>query len=383
MELKKNKLIFACGGTGGHIFPAIAVYQQIRKEAPEIEVIFVISQRLRDKQIMEEYNLKYEILGMRPKPNPLSLTRVITFVLVFFKSLAASFKILRKYKPSLVAGFGSFISVPMVLGAFFSKIDIVIHEQNVLPSRSNLLLRHFAGLLLLSFEETKSFLQPKDKIKSVVTGNPLREDCRLWERNKAAVSLGAEIRDFNILISGGSQGAKILNDLIPEALSLLDEDVKRKIFILHLTGGSVDEIQRMYNHGRIKAKVMGFLKNMEWGYSISDMAITRSGALTLSELAYFGLPAVLIPYQYDSGFQLKNAEFYAKAGAAFLIEEKNLTSAGIKEIIEKVIKNAEVILNMKEKMLSFKKNSAQEDFSDIILSTLRSRTGCRDKKAKK
>lgn len=359
---ESKKFIFATGGTGGHIFPAIAVYQYIKKVKPQAEIIFVVSGRPGDKRILEKYGCRYEILPAKPLPR--SLKEIPGFAAGFLKSLIRSFKIIGKYKPHLIVGFGCYISAPVGLAAFFTGKKIVLHEQNISPSKTNLFLKRFAKTVLLSFEETKRFF-PRNN--TFLVGNPVRDDLRVLDKKEAAAHLGMKLGDFNILVMGGSQGAKKLNEVVPAAIGLMNANHKRKISVLHLTGGNAEAVQKLYNEVTVEAQARDFLNEMEFAFSVCDLAITRAGALTLSELSFFCVPAVLVPYVYDKGFQLENAKYFADSGAAFLLEEKHFSPEKLKEIIEKLMYNPQLMLTMKEKMALFRKASAAKEFTEVIL----------------
>ncbi len=364
MDYKEKKFIFAAGGTGGHIFPAIAVYEYLKKIKPQAKILFIISKRHRDKLILEKYNCRYKILPTQPLPAFFSFGKFWGFAFGFLKSVIKSLKILRDYEPDLVVGFGSYISGPIGLAASFKKKDIILHEQNVLPSKTNLFLKRFAKLVLLNFKETKKFFSKTD---TLVIGNPLREDLRILEKKEVFRYPKDTAKNFNILVMGGSQGAQTLNRVVPEAVSLINKDKKDKITILHLAGSKAEDIQEFYRQAQIKAQVKDFLKEVELWQNVSNLAITRAGALTLSELAFFGLPAILVPYVHDKGFQLANARYYAKKGAVFLLEEKDFNPQNLRKLIEELMEKPHLLISMSKKMLEFKKISAARDFSDIIL----------------
>lgn len=359
---REGKFIFATGGTGGHIFPALGVYQYVKKTRPQTEIIFVISERTGDKRILDKYGCHYEILSA--KPLPCSLREIPSFVAGFLKSLIQSFKIVGRYKPNLVVGFGCYISAPVALAAFFTGKKVVLHEQNVLPSKTNLFLKRFAKTVLLSFEETKQFF-PKNN--TFVVGNPLRDDLKVLDKREASGRLKMRMGNFNILVMGGSQGAKKLNEVVPAAIGLLGESERQRVSILHLTGGNAEAIQKLYSELNVKAITRDFLDEMELAFSVCDLAITRAGALTLTELAFFCIPAVVVPYVYDKGFQLGNAKHFAKSGAVLLLEEKDFSPAKLKETIEKFMREPQVMLAMKENMALLRKPSAAKEIVEIIL----------------
>ncbi|MFH1856250.1 MAG: undecaprenyldiphospho-muramoylpentapeptide beta-N-acetylglucosaminyltransferase [Candidatus Omnitrophota bacterium] len=364
MGHKNKKIILATGGTGGHVFPAVAVYQRLKKIEPAAEVIFIISGRSTDKRILDSYGYNYKVLSALPLPAKFAFKNIIKFVSAFFRSIRETFIIFKSYKPDLIVGFGCYISAPVVLTAFLKRKRIILHEQNVLPSKTNLFLRRFADLVILSFDETGKFFPKND---TFVAGNPLREQLKILDKEEAFNRLGAKRADFNILVVGGSQGAKKLNEIVPQSIALMDNDEKSKISVLHLAGPDTETVKELYQNAEVKAEVKDFLNEMETALSACDLAIARSGALTLSELAFFGLPAVLIPYAYDSGFQLSNAKHYAKKKAAFVLEEKDMDVFKLKELIENIMRDKELFSAMKGGMRSLRKASAAEQISDIIL----------------
>ncbi|MBL7155599.1 MAG: undecaprenyldiphospho-muramoylpentapeptide beta-N-acetylglucosaminyltransferase [Candidatus Omnitrophica bacterium] len=322
------KVLIASGGSGGHIFPAVSLAKELESEA--VEIIFVASRRELDRNILE--NKKYKKIFLSANPMPYNFG--YRFFIFAFKLILDSFHalyILANCRPGMVIGFGGYTGGTIVLLAALIGIKTIIHEQNVVPGRTNRFLDRFVDKVTISFSETKKYFRNRN---IVITGNPLRkeslEDCG----PQGFLDLGLEKDKMTILVMGGSQGARSLNDLVSKSVGLLPDEKKRRLQLLHIAGPkNVEKIRKRYEENGIHGKVFGFIKDINEAYSVCDLAISRSGAAAVFELAAFKKPMILIPYPDEKNNQRFNAQFFARENAAIYRDEKRITNEELKNLI--------------------------------------------------
>ncbi len=321
------KIMIAGGGSGGHIFPAASLMRELADKNPGLRIIFVISKRDEERRIFEYlkergFTFKLKIIPLRPFKKR-NIFGIVDFVSSLLVSSVFSFLFVMLERPRIVIGFGGYISGPLVLSAFLLGIPTLIHEQNICPGRANFILAKFAQRIGLSFEESERYLGQKKK--SVFTGNPLREDLLITDKNLASKKFGFDSGVFTILVLGGSQGARSINRNFIEALEVVKENKLNWQFI-HITGlRDFNWVSSIYEKLGLRARVFDLFKDMSIAYGACDLVITRAGASTLNELSYLAKPAIAIPYPYSGGHQLLNAKYYSKNDALIIIEEKDLT----------------------------------------------------------
>ncbi|MBF0538406.1 MAG: undecaprenyldiphospho-muramoylpentapeptide beta-N-acetylglucosaminyltransferase [Nitrospirae bacterium] len=316
------KVVIAGGGTGGHLYPAIAIAEEIKKQLPQADILFMGTDRGIETRVLpiERYYVKllrtegFVGVSLRKK------------IWAFFKLIVAFFEaysFLRKVRPNIVIGMGGYASfVPVAVAALLS-IPIVIHEQNSIPGLANKLLAKIADKVCITYESSLDYL-PKNK--SIITGNPIRE--RLMRATRAEGINMFSLRDglFTVLIFGGSAGARALNRAMMEALALLGQ-YKDNIQFLHQTGNNDYELVRgAYQSSGFSGTVTPFIFNMPEAYAACDMLISRAGATTLAEITTIGIPSLLVPYPYAAGaHQEANAARLSSSNAAIMIKEQELT----------------------------------------------------------
>jgi len=345
------KILVVAGGTGGHLFPAIRLVEEIRLHKVG-EVLLVSSCREHDIKILREKNIEFKTLPLVPLRlrNPLS---VLDFIIRLTVGTIKSGFLLLGFRPSRVVGFGSYVSGPILLLSALTGVKTIIHEQNVYPGKANRILAMFVNKIAISFSETRYYLK-RFESKIIVSGNPLRRELRRSQR---------EGDHFTILAMGGSQGAHTLNRLIPEAIGLI-EDKKRKILnVVHVSGyRDRDEVAKAYQDRGIKNNIFSFTEEIHKLYSESDFVIARAGATTVSELLYLAKPSILIPYPHAGAHQLLNARLLQKKGAAILLEEKGLTPEELRDVILSFMNRA-MLNNMSARV----KNTNGKDPCDILI----------------
>lgn len=314
---KSLKILIACGGTGGHLFPGIAVGEELLARGHE--VMLLISEKKVDAEASAKYrHLRFETVPAVAKPATLS-PRMIPFLVKTWSSINRCRNILREFQADAVLGMGGFTSLPPVYAGHKLGLRTFIHDSNARPGRANVLTSRFCTRVFLGMDAAKAFF-PKNE--TVTTGTPVRpEIIQLPERDHAAEMFGLDPSKTTILVTGGSQGARRLNELSAEAAGMLPADTQ----VLHIAGAlDFDRVSEIA-HGSPHHKVLGFCDEMPAALAIADLVIARAGASSLTEIAISGHPSILIPYPYAADdHQTRNAEVFAEAGAAKLIQESEL-----------------------------------------------------------
>jgi UDP-N-acetylglucosamine--N-acetylmuramyl-(pentapeptide) pyrophosphoryl-undecaprenol N-acetylglucosamine transferase len=311
------KLLVAGGGTGGHIFPGIAVAEELTTRAPNNEVVFVGTQQGIEAKVVPQAGFRLRTIPSRGLKR-VGFWKKIQGLLLLPYSFLAALRVLRSEKPDFVLGVGGYSSGPLVLTAVFLRIPTAIQEQNAAAGVTNRILGRFVRAVFLAFEQAaKDF--PARKVH--VVGNPVRR--KLFDNYLRSSSPHP---GFNILVFGGSQGARSINMRMREALAFL-EDLKGELHFVHQTGkNDLSEIKAAYAERRFSAEVLPFIDDMSAVYARSELIICRAGAVTLAELTVCKKPSILIPFPYAADdHQTKNAKAMEEAGAAVVFLESELT----------------------------------------------------------
>jgi UDP-N-acetylglucosamine--N-acetylmuramyl-(pentapeptide) pyrophosphoryl-undecaprenol N-acetylglucosamine transferase len=357
------KLIIAGGGTGGHLFPGIAIAEEFQKREQKNIILFIGTNRGLEKNILGEMGFPLRILnveGIKGK----SAVVIGRALLKIPRSLWRSFRIIREFRPDIVIGVGGYVSGPAVITAHFMGIKTVVAEQNVLPGITNRLLGRFVDKVFLTFSETKEWFPAK---KVLVTGNPIRAAffsgvaSREGENGKEGTG-----ENFTVLVFGGSQGAHAINVALINAVEHL-KDMKERLRIIHQTGyDDLEEVSKIYQTYGIEADVLPFVMDMASAFKKADLLICRAGATTVAEITASGKAAVLIPFPLAVGdHQTKNAEVLVKAGAAEMIPEKELEGKRLAEIIRRFYRQPEMIRNMEVRSAGLGNIRAAADIVDV------------------
>ncbi|MFI3119544.1 MAG: undecaprenyldiphospho-muramoylpentapeptide beta-N-acetylglucosaminyltransferase [Methylococcaceae bacterium] len=326
-----KRIVIMAGGTGGHVFPALAVAQALIEKGWQVS--WLGTQKGLEGRVIPEQGIEIDwlsVAGVRGK----GLLSLITAVLLLMKACLQAFKILRKRKPDVVLGMGGFVAGPGGLMAKLLGIPLIIHEQNRVPGTTNRLLARMANQVLEAFPDSFN-----KKLKAKFTGNPLRKQFAIAFDAPFSKSEPGEIK---ILVVGGSQGAQILNEVVPHALAALGSNALQ---IKHQTGVAMHkQVKDQYRSLGMKAEVSAFIEDMVSAYQWADLVICRSGAMTVSEVAAAGVPAIFIPLPSAiDDHQTANARYLADAGAGLILMQKDLNTVTLVEHITKVVKQLDVM----------------------------------------
>lgn len=313
-------MLIAGGGTGGHLFPGIAVAQELVRRAGA-EVRFAGSDHGIERTAVPKAGFDVELLPVRGVMGE-GLRGLARASWMIPRSLVAAWNLLGRFDPQLVIGVGGYAAFPALAAAVLRRRPIVLLEQNAEPGLVTRLFAPFARVVCASFPETVATLGPRARL----TGNPIR-----WNAPEAPMEPTSDDA-FQVLVFGGSAGAHRLNEQLPGAISRLGEGVS----VVHQTGvRDRDDVARRYGELGVEAEVVAFIDDMQAAYRRCDIAVCRSGATTLAELTALGVPSVLVPYPYAAAdHQRTNAQALVDAGAAWMILDADLEEERIASCLE-------------------------------------------------
>ena len=326
------KILIACGGTGGHLFPGIAVGEALRARGHE--VMLLISEKKVDSEASAKYtHLQFKTLPAVAKPPTLSL-RMLPFLWKLWGSITQCRAIIREFEADAVLGMGGFTSLPPVYAGHKLGLKTFIHDSNARPGRANVLTSRFCTRVFLGLDAAKVFFPKRE---TITTGTPVRpEITHLPSREAAAELLGLDAGRPTIVVTGGSQGARRLNELSAQAAASLPPEMQ----VLHIAGALDFQRVSEITAGRAGYKVLGFCDQMPAAYAIADLVIARSGASSLTEIASSGHPSILVPYPYAADdHQTRNAAVFANAGAATLVQERDLDAEKLASLATSILQD--------------------------------------------
>lgn len=349
------KVFIVTGASGGHIFPAASLAQSIKLLEPQAELLLMLPKRSKISLGATNYTVVYSNSPRLTLAfNRVSILSLYGLAKAFFEDL----KVMLDFKADIVVGFGSLDSLGMVFCAWLFRIKTVIHEQNVIAGKANRLLAKFVDRVALSFEQTIAGLKVRRE-KIILTGNPLREAMKIVEPEIAAAHFSLKSEKFTILVVGGSQGSGKINSVFADAITTLPG--KENLQVIHLSGKNDREaLVNRYTNEKVNARVFDFFSQMQFAYSAADLVICRAGAITISELIYFSLPAVLLPYPYAYGHQMANAKVLADQSCAIIIEDAKLSGLTLKDALSGLINSPQKLSLMRQGYKKFPSSDAAE-----------------------
>jgi len=338
-----ERLVIACGGTGGHLFPGIAVARAAK--ARGWETLLLISEKQIDALATEgQDDLRFEKVPAVAMPRPLSLA-MLKFLWRFWKTRRHCVKLLRDFRATAVLGMGGFTSLPPAMAGKRLKLKTFVHESNAVPGKANRMTAKFCRLVLLGLAECAPHFPAG---RSKVTGTPIRPSLVPPADSAALVAEARQFFDLPdnkpvILVMGGSQGARGVNNAVIAALPALAAAADR-VQLLHITGTLDHETVRAACAAvpALTSRVAPFCQRMELAYALAAVAVCRSGASSLTELSAWGLPSVLVPYPIAADdHQRRNAAIFTRAGAALSVEEKDIAAGQLGPLLLDLIADTE------------------------------------------
>jgi UDP-N-acetylglucosamine--N-acetylmuramyl-(pentapeptide) pyrophosphoryl-undecaprenol N-acetylglucosamine transferase len=348
-------VLIMAGGTGGHVFPALAVADELR--ARGVPVVWLGTRSGIEARVVKQAGYQIEwlsITGLRGK-------NMATLLLAPFRlviACAQAFRVLWQRKPGAVLGMGGFTAGPGGLMAWLLRRPLIIHEQNAVAGMTNRILAHFAGQVLEAFPHTFSG-------KAMVVGNPVRKE--IQQLSDPQMRIGKHKDALRILVIGGSLGAQRLNEIVPEAISHIVGDARPDI--LHQTGLAKLEMTReLYQRHGVDARIETFIDDMAKAYGWADLVICRAGAMTVFELAAAGVGSILIPYPYAvDDHQTANAEYLASVGAAIVKQQHELTSEWLSDTVIRMNQHRDTLVKMAAAARSMAKPKAASEVADCCI----------------
>jgi UDP-N-acetylglucosamine--N-acetylmuramyl-(pentapeptide) pyrophosphoryl-undecaprenol N-acetylglucosamine transferase len=333
---RAHRLVVAAGGTGGHVYPGIAIAEEWRRRHPGSDVIFVGTARGLEAKVIPQAGFPLRQIAARgfPRRSPLGMVRAAW---AFAQSLTQSAALLRELKPAVVLGTGAYVSGPVVLVARLFGIPTVIQEQNSIPGSTNRWLNLVADQVHISFVESRNYFRRRNNLK--VSGNPIRRSLVQQDRASACEALGLDPSRRTLFIFGGSRGARSINEAVAGALPMLRG--LRDIQVLWQTGQ--EDLSAMESRAAglpFPVRVVPYLDAIDKAYAASDLAICRAGAMTIAEITACGVPAILVPYPFAThDHQTHNARGLADRGAAEMIPDRELTAQALAKLVEALFRD--------------------------------------------
>jgi UDP-N-acetylglucosamine--N-acetylmuramyl-(pentapeptide) pyrophosphoryl-undecaprenol N-acetylglucosamine transferase len=320
------KLVIAGGGTGGHLFPALALVEEFKRRDESTEIIFIGGRRGLEEKVVPEYGYELELLDVESLKKRQGLNRLRAI----YKAVKGTFKalgILRRIRPDGVIGSGSYSSGPVVLAARLLGVKTVILEQNALPGLTNRLLGRIVDRVYTAFEQAGEYFPPG---RTVLAGNPIRRGIMEVEEEKAPNG------KFNLLVFGGSQGATTINAAFLDATEYLT-DIWNSLRVIHQAGmEGYGAAEAAYRRKGLKVELHRFIDDMASAYASADLVVCRAGATSIAEITALGIAAILVPYPFSTDdHQEVNARHLAERGAAVMIKQEELTGSTLAGTIRK------------------------------------------------
>jgi UDP-N-acetylglucosamine--N-acetylmuramyl-(pentapeptide) pyrophosphoryl-undecaprenol N-acetylglucosamine transferase len=351
--------VIACGGTGGHLFPGLAVAERLRARGHE--VMLFVSEKEVDSLALSGRTFRFEKLPTIGLPSLYS-PAIFGFLRRFNESLSLCRSIYRQFNPQAVLGMGGFTSTAPILAGRMRGVSTFIHESNAIPGKANRLTARMVRAVLLGFKECAPFFP---KVRTEVTGTPIRTELRRLDPRVARQKLGLSPDLLTLLVMGGSQGASGINQAMIKALPALHDF---PLQVIHLAGAREERlVDDNYRRENIPAYVAAFHHRMEEVYSAADFAVARSGAASLAELAFYGLPGILIPFPYAADdHQSRNAEIFTQADAAVVLKESQLSG----DMLARQIKELAADRSRLQRMSENCSRLAPQDAAGLVATTM-------------
>ncbi len=352
------RVMIAGGGTGGHLFPGIALAEEVVTRHPKNDVVFVGTTRGLEARVVPQNGFVFEPITSRGLKG-MGVVKLLLGLLTLPLSFLSALSLLRKYRPDVVVGVGGYSSGPVVLLAWLLRIPTAVQEQNALPGFTNKVLGRFVSAVFVSFERAQAFFS---KGKTHLLGNPIR---RSLLENFLRPSVKHE--HFTLLIFGGSLGAKGLNARVVDALPFL-EDLKEDLRITHQTGkNDLGTVKQAYEARGFHAEVREFIDDMAGAYLAADVVVCRAGATTLAELTVCKKPSVLVPFPFATDdHQAVNAQALVDAGAALMFREQELTGEKLAATVRELKNEPDRVKRMAKAAGNAGRPEAAREIADVL-----------------
>ncbi|OSB10891.1 undecaprenyldiphospho-muramoylpentapeptide beta-N- acetylglucosaminyltransferase [Paraclostridium bifermentans] len=340
------KVLLSGGGTGGHVYPAIAIANKIKEENPDAEIVFVGTEKGIESEIVPKYGYELRTVTVQGFKRKIDFDNVKR-VFKLFKGLEQSRRIVKKFKPDVVIGTGGYVSGPVLFNASMGKVPAIIHEQNSFPGVTNKILAKMVTKVLTSFEDSHGRFPEETRNKLVLTGNPVRKEILISKKSNSRRKLGIQEDKKMVLCYGGSGGSRKINDSMKVVIrNLVNEDVA----FIYATGKNFyDGFMSDISDLQLKPyqKVVPYLEDMASALAACDIVIGSAGAISLAEITALGKPSIIIPKAYTAeNHQEYNAKSVESKGAGIAILEKNLTAETLNDTVFKLLGDRDLLIDM-------------------------------------
>ncbi len=330
------RVLIAAGGTGGHLYPGIAIAEEWKRLHPDSRVLFVGTTRGPETKAVPRAGFELETIAARGLPRHPGPGWILAAV-GLLRGLWQSFRLVVDFKPHVVVGTGSYVSAPVVLVAKLFGIPVILQEQNSIPGATNRWLNLVATEVHISFLESRGYFRRKNNLR--VSGNPIRRSLLLQDKGSAYESFGLDPDKRTLFVFGGSRGAKSINRATEGALERMKH--LSNLQVIWQTGSEdFEAMQRKFGDFLLSVKIFAYLDAIEKAYAIADIAVCRAGAMTISELTACGVAAILIPYPHATrDHQTHNARGLVERDAALVIADQELTPETLSRKIESLLRD--------------------------------------------
>ncbi len=364
------RAVITGGGTGGHLFPGIALALALQERQPGSAILFIGTSRLLDQQALRNRGFQLAALpsaGVKGMGRPAQLRSLLLQPLALWRAR----QMLARFRPELVFGMGGYVTGPVLMAAKTLGVATAIHEQNSVPGLANRLAARLVDRVCISLPCEPAF-PPR---KTVHTGNPVRADilaASLRKRQRAEDAVPS------LLVLGGSQGAHALNMRMPEAMAIVRREGLR-LRLVHQAGtADADSLRAAYAQAGVDAEVAPFITDMAAAYEAADLVVSRAGATTLAELAVMGLPAILVPYPFAADdHQAKNAAYYSRGGGVLVFRQEELSPELLAAQLQALLADGQRLLRMGEAMRALGQPEAATRLADECLALVAERRPAR------
>jgi len=337
------KVLIAGGGTGGHIYPGIAVAEELKRLDPSTEIRFVGGDRGLEGRVVPEAGFELVTIGARGLPRR-APWRVPGALLANAGAFFSSLGIVSAWRPDVVLGTGGYVSAPVVVAAWILRRPVVLQEQNSVPGLTNRLLARIADEVHLAFSESRGWFARKDRLK--LSGNPVRREILSGERKPALARFGLAEGVPTAFVFGGSRGARRINEATLDAIQRLRGHLNAQ-FILQTGKEDFAWAREKAEAQGLPVTVVPYLTHIHEAYAAADLVVCRAGAMTLAEIAACGVPAILVPYPFAAyNHQEVNAQNLAERGGAVTIKDGELTGERLALELSRLLKDRETLIRM-------------------------------------
>lgn len=361
--MSRKTVFITGGGTGGHIYPAVAVYDELLKHLSREDIFYVGNEKNLEKRIASQKGMNFLSVDIGGMPRKFTFKFISWFLKLFVAFFVSVFYVL-KYRPSFIIGTGGYVAFPILAAGVLLGVPCYIHDSDAYPGIVSRVLAPYAKCVFLAFDEAKNRIKAK---KVIINGNPLRDFSCGISKEEALENLGLSQGKKTLFVMGGSQGAKTINKAILEIAKELTQE--HNLQIIHQCGDkNFDETKNFMSEGLENYILQPYFDDMSIPYAACDFVVARAGSISLSELNNCGLPAILIPYPHAAAnHQFFNAKAMENQGAAVVLEDKDCKGEALLDVILELLKDDEKFTRMAQNSKKLAKPYATQNLVKILL----------------